>query len=550
MKDCRNLRQTIKNRQNVILNEPVPSLTSSFPSKAICDQLLEAYLRTFESIYRIVHVPTFRDEHEKFWQNRQASSTVICMKLALVFAIGTTFYPNLIEYGRLHRLARMWIHAAQSWLTGASEKSALNLDGVQVACLLQLARQVTAFGTTSWSSTDLPLRLAMSIGLHRDPSSFPSLSPFQAQMRRRLWYTTVELTVQSGLGSSVPFTVSTDHYDTTPPANVNDQAVSPETQVSPTELPPDQISDNSLQLLLLQNLPLRLRIAATMSSLNQQYSHDCAIETGNALKSASREIMTFISTAQSLPRTGSLSLSQFHAQFLDVYMRRYILLLHRPFVIQSRTDPRFYYSRKVCLETTMVIASYAYNLNLPAGKLDDLSRLLLVVRGPLNGPLSLDVVTMLGLELVTQLEEAGIGPYTAIDPAERIARANRTPILEVLEHIKSQLLQIIALGSPSLKRYGYISAMLAQVYAMENGQSSSQAVITSVKESMATVLPLLEATMAASAPRDSVATLTNPELVSGSEPATSGNFEFDENFDLDDLFYVPDMNFANAIDWS
>ena len=549
MNECRKLRQTIKRRQSVTLNESVPNLTRTFPSRVMCDQLLDAYLRTFEGMYRIVHVPVFRNEYNQFWQNNQSSSITICMKLALVFAIGTTFYPNMVEHGRLHRLARTWIHAAQSWLTGTSEKSALNLDGVQVACLLQLARQTTAIGTTSWSSTDLPLRLAMSIGLHRDPRNFPSLSPYQTLMRRRLWYTTMELAVQSALASSIPLTVSADHYDTDPPANVNDQAVEPETQDAFSESPPSHVSDSSLQRLLLQSLPLRLRIATTMSTLSHHYSYEYAIEAGNALKTASREIMTFITTAQLLPRTGSLCFSQFHAQFLDIYFRRNILLLHRAFFIQSRTDPRFYYSRKVCLETTMVIASYAYNLNLPAEELGDLSRLLLVIRGPLNGPLSLEVVTMLGLELVTQLEEAGCGPSTIVDPAEKIARANRAPILEVLEHIKGQLLQIITLGSPSLKRFGYVSAMLAQIYAMEKGQGGFQAVKVSVKESMATVLPLLEATMAALPPPDSVVTLANPELPSDPVPTTSDSFDFDEPLALDDLFYVPDMNFANVLDW-
>ncbi|KAL6713043.1 hypothetical protein ACLMJK_009439 [Lecanora helva] len=547
--ECRKLRQTIKRRQSVTLNDSVPNLTSTFPSRETCDQLLDAYLRTFEGMYRIVYVPIFQEEYSQFWQNHQSITTATSMKLALVFAIGTTFYPTMVEHERLHRLARTWIYTAQSWLTGTAEKSTMNLDGVQVACLLQLARQVTALGTTSWSSTDLPLYLAMSIGLHRDPRYFPSLSPFQALMRRRLWYTTMELAVQSALASSVPLTISTDHYDTDPPANVDDQTIQPETQDYFSEIPPTNVSDSSLQRLLLQSLPLRLRVAATLSSLSHQYSYEYAIETGNALKTASREIMTFISSAQSRPRTGSLNFSLFHAHFLDIYLRRNILLLHKAFVIQSRTDPRFYYSRKVCLETTMVIASYAYNLTLPAEDLDDLSRLLMVIRGPLNGPLSLEVITMLGLELVTQLEEAGSGPSTTVDPAEKLARANRAPILGVLEHIRRQLLQIIAFGSPSLKRYGYVSAMLAQIYAMEKGQSSFQAVRASVKESMATVLPLLEATMAASSPRDSVATLTNPEMASDPVPTATGSFDFDESLDLNDLFYVPDMNFANMLDW-
>lgn len=52
-----------------------PSLTSSaalarfdastIPEKAICDDLIHGYLRTFESMYQIIHVPTFWKEYER-----------------------------------------------------------------------------------------------------------------------------------------------------------------------------------------------------------------------------------------------------------------------------------------------------------------------------------------------------------------------------------------------------------------------------------------------------------------------------------------------------
>jgi hypothetical protein len=44
-------------------------------------------------------------------------------------------------------------------------------------------------------------------------------------------------------------------------------------------------------------------------------------------------------------------------------------------MIQTRTDPRFSLSRKVCLEFCIVVASYADHLKLPSGTLDDLSHL-------------------------------------------------------------------------------------------------------------------------------------------------------------------------------
>lgn len=68
------------------------------------------------------------------------------MKLVLMLAIGTAFYPDRGEFERIRRLAQTWIYAAQWWLAGPSENSTLNLDGLQVFCLLLLARQTNSLG--------------------------------------------------------------------------------------------------------------------------------------------------------------------------------------------------------------------------------------------------------------------------------------------------------------------------------------------------------------------------------------------------------------------
>jgi hypothetical protein len=38
-----------------------------------------------------------------------------------------------------------------------------------------------------WLSLGLILRVALKMGLHRDPSNFSFISPFEAEMRWRIW---------------------------------------------------------------------------------------------------------------------------------------------------------------------------------------------------------------------------------------------------------------------------------------------------------------------------------------------------------------------------
>lgn len=128
---------------------------SNIPEKAICDDLVHGYLRTFESIYRIIHVPTFWKEYERFWEKPQDCGKPFPFKLLSILSIGTVFYTrrgSLSGHFYLH-LAQKWVYVAQSWLTGPPEKSTFNLDGLQVVCLLLIARQACGLGSSPWLSS-------------------------------------------------------------------------------------------------------------------------------------------------------------------------------------------------------------------------------------------------------------------------------------------------------------------------------------------------------------------------------------------------------------
>jgi hypothetical protein len=143
----------------------------------------------------------------------------------------------------------------------------------------------------------------------------------------------------------------------------------------------------------------------------------------------------------------------------------------------------------------MVIASYANNLDLPAIPVDDFSKLILAGTGSFKGPLGLDILSVLGLEIVTQLEEAS-SEQSLLDPEEEIAKAVRAPIVWILQHILGQLLQIISMGSPSLKQYIFFAAVLAQIRAMESNQCIKRVVYGTLKNGLQECYALLQLSMA------------------------------------------------------
>ncbi|KAL4940276.1 hypothetical protein BDV06DRAFT_224219 [Aspergillus oleicola] len=480
VKECRELRQNIKARRFVRFNEPLPDLRNTVPSRKECDELVHCYLRTFESIYRIIHVPSFWTEYEEFWKKEQTNSSPFLIKLVLILAIGIVFHSdkgNTTRDGQ--QLFQKWTFAAQWWLSGPSEKTTNNLDGLQVMCLLLVARKACGLGPSPWLSAGSLMQVAVSMGLHRDPTNFSSLSTLQAEMRRRLWATVLELVLLESLDSSTPILVPAN-FDTSAPANVDDRDLSSTAAgISASELS-DRVTDTSLQILLHDSVKLRMQVLEVIHNPQGQ-PYQQALNLGNQLRALCRKSATFFRSAKS-GQFSSLKLTDFHAKFIDINLHRYKLALYAPFTIQARNDPQFYYARKSSSESASIIVSYAGTLNLPSEVQDDLMRLCLRGKGSFKGPLSLDVISTLGLEIITQIEE-DCAPSLDGDGLDRLTETNRNELIERLERILSPLYHVIATGTPSMKRFALLSAVLGQIRAMREGQDVKKTVYEAITQS-------------------------------------------------------------------
>ncbi|KAB8260107.1 hypothetical protein BDV32DRAFT_149838 [Aspergillus pseudonomiae] len=529
-KECRNLRKAAKSQRTLQLNDPVPDLFSTFPDRQICDELARAYIRTFEQIYRVVHIPSFWKEYYQFWEAPHASSTSFLIKLGLIFSIGTTFYPILEESERLRHLAQTWVYAAQWWLVGPSEKLTRNLDGIQVFCLLLVSRKTNTIGPSPWLSTGSLLRMAMTMGLHRDPRVFPGLAPFQAEIRSRLWTTILELVVHESIdSSSMPLMISPQDFDSHIPNNINDADLWPDTKEFPTVKPLQQFTESSIQLLMRQSLPIRMEAAKLINSSDSEQSYSAVLQLATDLQKACCDLATYFQLHW--PQySGETDL---HRKFLDMQIRRYILLLHRPYMLQAQQDPRFYLSRKICGESAMIIASYAESIQLPSQHLDDLSRLMVMSTGPFCGSLHLDIITVLGLEVISQLKEtttvSSETGHLIVDPLGEMSKAQREPMIRILEHINDQMLQIVALGIARFKRYILLSVVLCQIRALESGARDIRPLrIKAVQESVKNCYMASQSSQSDSTPQSSIETLICTESPLGLD------------FDLMD----PDLDFS------
>jgi hypothetical protein len=155
------------------------------PTRDISDLLVQAYLRTFQTVLGILHVPSFRQDYNGFWRNQESANEEFLSTPILVMCIGSTFTPY--ETGVSRELSLQWIDAISTWLTLPKLKLVLSLGCLRIQCLFHLACQTKSIKRNKVSlSGGILLRMAMQLGLHIDPEkhSFQPMSPSDIESRR------------------------------------------------------------------------------------------------------------------------------------------------------------------------------------------------------------------------------------------------------------------------------------------------------------------------------------------------------------------------------
>jgi hypothetical protein len=473
-----------------------PNYRESVPPRAVSDKLMELYFRTHESTLRILHIPTFWKEYQQYWENPLAASSTFVIKMVLAMSIGACFYQDQDQDGRdWHAQSLQWIFAGQSWLASPFEKGRLHISGLQIHCLVLNSRLANAVaGDLVWISAGSLLRTAFQMGFHRDPKHLPRMLPLHAELRRRLWATILELNIQGALDSGMPPLLHLDDFDTEPPSNFDDADLDEYMTEMPEPKPRNVYAQSSFQIMLLDSLPTRLKIVTHANNFRSEPSYEEVLALGSTITKSLREYNAFINTTNtSYHDAGQDSgiqpkpyINRLYRNLLDLYVRRFLLALHRPFAAKAQSDLRYYFSRKVCLDCAMTMLSYPSSdpgdPSIEPGKQDDFTRLKTMSGGFQKG-LLVHAAMVIFAELLSQIDEEST--FT------EQSRAAREPLKQALRGIVDLSALRIAHAENNIKGHLFISVVLAQVEAMELGIPADKMVLEAARKSAEICMDLL-----------------------------------------------------------
>jgi hypothetical protein len=462
MRKCKDVARSIKTGQSET-STPYSELRLSSQYRGHSDVAASAYFKSFESVHRILHAPSFWADYRRFWDEPESCPNSLRLKVLLVLGIGSALAEYTENNALTRSMVRRWIHAAQTWLSGPMKKDRLDIAGLQIYCLTILARQVFSVGgDLVWISVGSLVHRAMQIGLHRDPKYLPGMSVLQAQLRRRLWATIIEMALQSSLDSAMPPRISLDEFDSEPPSNINDDDMDEFTTTLPLHRK-ETYTETSLQLLLLDSLPIRLKILRLLNSLHSELSYLDVLALGSEINEADRACNKFLNEHQ------TSDVGPFQRNMLYYYLRRFILPLHCPFACKARENPLFYYSLKASLDTAMSIISPEPD--------EGFSRVLILGGGLFREGIRV-ATSAICQELIAQAEAH------QLDGTLHRKSQYRELLKKAIEGMMALAIERIRQGETNIKMHMLLSMILAQAEAIEMGTDRELMVARSAKDSL------------------------------------------------------------------
>lgn len=311
------------------------------PKRAVCDQLLHLFVTGSESLYRSIHIPTFMDQYERWWDG-SLKSDVFLPQLLPMLCIGYRF----IGAAKGLQPDRDGIHIptacslVREFLNGLRGKHLVDFGTLQAEMLLLMAqRMVNPKNHDSWTQSGLIVRMAMTMGLHRDPSEFPQkISPFWGELRRRIWYTILELDLQMCIQCNMPACIREGDYTCRPPSNVNDADLYMDMKELPEPKPIDYPTDSQIQVFAASTLSVRFKVVDLINRLDSLTDYQQILDCGNELERVFDDVRYILLRKQfSSPEEAT---RQWMTRIiLDMHCRRAHLALYRPFALSTSDAP-------------------------------------------------------------------------------------------------------------------------------------------------------------------------------------------------------------------
>jgi hypothetical protein len=214
------------------------SLRNHHPTPTQAFVMWKTYEQNVAPVLTLVHKPTIRNiiiEAATNLESLDKNTEALAFSVYLSAVISMTPEQCMTELGedREGAISRFRF-ATEQGMARANLLNSQNITLLQAAVMFLSCIRRQDDSRFVWTLSAVILRLASGLGLHRDGTHF-GLSPFETEMRRRLWWNICILDVRAAEDHGTDPMINDLIYDTHLPLNIDDDDISPDSKSTPVE---------------------------------------------------------------------------------------------------------------------------------------------------------------------------------------------------------------------------------------------------------------------------------------------------------------------------
>ncbi|KAH7130929.1 hypothetical protein EDB81DRAFT_807693 [Dactylonectria macrodidyma] len=285
---------------------------------------IDQYMDMYQSVHPILNVPEFMDQVQQFWDEPCMMEISWLAMYLMVLGLGS------LTFDEDPALAKELFMSAEACISKTPFTFRPTITSLRTLCLMVVAKQVhsmTCWAMDScWSFMGTVMRLALLNGLHRRTNSseghVQNFEDFESE--RDLWMTILYFSVQTSIITGMPNLLEIGDIF---PTHVTARCESGDEKGSPWYRILHVSSKTAMKI---------------MSRLNSDAkpSYDEVVEYNAEI----RELMSML---------GDTKMAEIQRVALDIYFRRLLLVLHRPFALDENAQILYPLSYWVSLECSL-----------------------------------------------------------------------------------------------------------------------------------------------------------------------------------------------------
>ncbi|KAK4464817.1 fungal-specific transcription factor domain-containing protein [Cladorrhinum samala] len=356
-------------------------LIEMLPPRHVVDRLIQRYFGAVSPSHHCVHRPTFGKQCDAFWHDPSTASAHWLSLLWIILALGTLLSkfaaPEELEPDsrlsppeRFRHYRSLALQALTQGVFTSPTTSTLQaiLLYAESEFLVNRKTQMNCYIIIS-----VCVRLMLRMGFHRDASKLPSLSPFEGEMRRRMWHMACQCDLLVSFHLGLPSMVDKIESDTSLPKNLIDSDFFPDSPCLPPPRPDAEYTPLTYPIWKSSLCQVFGLVAFQANSLTAPtYAEVMALD--RKIEDRWGQVPSFMRQVRPPDNSITDSPHMLNQRFglVSLYQKSRCVL-HRRYLVEVPTlKPEHAYSRRTCLEAAVALLDYQEFMHLatlPGGAL-------------------------------------------------------------------------------------------------------------------------------------------------------------------------------------